>query len=153
MDVSKLSRGEVMAIVGGLLLAISCVLLKWYESVSALAVIGGNRGLGSYNIFEVNALKGAILLAAALAPIILAWIIIREHKLSWPRGQLTMVISIAVLGLVIYSGIIDRPGDPSGEIKLRFGWYVAVVGGILMLVGSTIRAQESETVRKPPGVL
>jgi hypothetical protein len=152
MDAKKLSRGEIGAMIGGALLAIS-VFLPWYESVSALAEIGGKTGKGTYNIFDVNALKGGLLLLAAIAPLILAYIIIREHKLSWPRGQLTMVISIAVLGIVIYSGIIDRPGDPSGEIELRIGWYVAFIGGVLMLIGSTLRAQESETVRKPPGVL
>ncbi len=50
------------------------------------------------------------MLAAAAAPLILAWIVIRDHELSWPRGELTAVVSIAALGLVLYSGIVDAAG-------------------------------------------
>jgi hypothetical protein len=149
---AKLGRGELMAVVGGIVLGLS-LFINWYESVSRLATIGGHRGLGSYSAWDVHSITRWLLLGGAVAPLILAYIVARELKLSWPRGQMTMVTSVAVLGFLIYYGVIDRPGDPSGEIKLRIGWYIAMIGGILMLVGSTMRAQESETVRKPPGVL
>ena len=77
----------------------------------------------------------------------------RDHKLSWPRGQMTSVVAIAAIGLMFYVGIVDRPGEPSGEIELEYGWYTAMFGAILMLVGSVMRQHESEMVRKPPGVL
>ena len=32
------------------------------------------------------------LLAGALSPLILAWIIVRGHKLSWAPGEMTMVV-------------------------------------------------------------
>ena len=48
------------------------------------------------------------LLAGAVAPLILAWIIANDHALSWPRGQVTSVVAIAAFGLVGYAGI-DRP--------------------------------------------
>jgi bacteriorhodopsin len=94
-----------------------------------------------------------LLLAAGAAPFILAWIIVREHQLSWPRGQVTSVVAIAAIGLIFYTGIVDRPGDPSSAISLKWGWFVAALGAILMLVGSVMRQQETEVRRKPPGTL
>lgn len=152
MDTSKLSRGEVIAVLGGLLLFVG-VFLKWYESVSDNAVIGGVPGMGSYSAWQVHDIMRLLLVAAALAPLILAYIIVRDHQLSWPRGELTAVIAIAVIGLIFYNGIVDRPGDPSGEIELRLGWFVSFLGAIMMLSGSVMRQQETETRRKPPGTV
>jgi hypothetical protein len=150
MDLSRLQRGEIIAVVGGILLAIG-IFLKWYESVSPLAEIAGIKGRGTYTAWDVHTIMRWLLLAAAAAPIILAYIIARDHALSWPRGQVTSVVAIAALGLMFYVGIIDRPGSPSGEIELEYGWYVAMAGAILMLVGSVRRQQETEIKRKPPG--
>lgn len=152
MDTSKLDRGELVAIVGGILLGVS-IFFKWYESVSDLAVIGGQKGKGTYSGWDVHSLMRWLLLMAAAAPLILGWVIVRDHKLSWPRGQVTSVVAITVLGLLVYNGIIDRPGDPSSQIELEWGWYTALLGAILMLVGSVKRQQESELRRKPPGTI
>lgn len=152
MDFSKVQRGEYVAVVGGLILLVS-IFMKWYESVSDLAVIGDERGLGTYSAWDVHTIIRILLLLAAIAPLILAWIIVRDHKLSWPRGQMTSVVAITAIGLMFYVGIVDRPGEPSGEIELEWGWYTAMLGAILMLVGSVMRQHESEMVRKPPGVL
>jgi hypothetical protein len=152
VDVQKLHRGEFIAIVGGLVLAVG-LFIKWYESVSPLAEIGGQTGKGTYSGWDVHTLMRWLLLLAAIAPLILAWIIVRDHALSWPRGQVTSVVAIAVIGLLFYNGIIDRPGDPSSQIELEWGWYVAMVGAILMLAGSVMRQQETEIRRKPPGTI
>jgi hypothetical protein len=152
VDVSKLKRGEIVAVVGGLVLAIG-LFIKWYESVSPLAEIAGVKGRGTYTGWDVHTLMRWLLLAAAIAPLILAWIIVRDHTLSWPRGQLTSVVAIAAIGLLFYNGIVDRPGDPSSQIELEWGWYVAMVGAILMLAGSVMRQQETEIRRKPPGAI
>ncbi len=152
MHFDKVSRGEYVAVVGGLLLIVG-VFYKWYESVSELAVIGDKTGLGTYSVWDVHPIMRWLLLAAAIAPMVLAYIIARDHKLSWPRGQLTSVVAIAAIGLIFYNGIVDRPGDPSGEIELEIGWYIAIAGAFLMLSGSVIRQQETETRRKPPGTM
>jgi hypothetical protein len=147
----NLQRGEWIAIVGGLLLALS-VFLDWYH-LSGNAVLGSHHAPVSVSGWQAHPIMRFLLLAAAAAPLILAWIIAREHELSWPRGQVTMIVAIAAFGLVFYVGIIDRPGDPSGDVKLRLGWYLALVAAILMLVGSVMRQSESESVRKPPGTI
>ena len=150
MDASRVKRGELIAILGGLLLALG-VFLKWY-SVKAPGTLSGH-GAGTYSAWDVHHLMRYLLLLAALAPLILAWIIARDHALSWPRGEMTSVVAITAIGLIFYNGVIDRPGDPSSLVHLKIGWIVALVGAAAMLFGSVQRQQESERVRKPPGVI
>ena len=158
MKLQNLSRGEWIAMLGGLLLGIS-VFVKTYEAQpqnrNATLETGQNGVCGDHtcSFFQVHGIMRWLLLAAALAPFILAWIVVREHELSWPRGQVTSVVAIAALGLIFYSGIIDRPGEPAGAIELEIGWYGLMLGSILMLVGSVMRQSETETARKPPGTL
>jgi hypothetical protein len=148
----NLQRGEWLAIAGAVLLAAS-VFLAWYHLGGTKATLGSHHSGDSVTAWSAHPIMRWLLLAAAAAPFILAWIIVREHELSWPRGQVTMVVAIAALGLILYEGVISRPGDPSGDVALRFGWFVALAGGVLMLVGSVMRQSESEAVRKPPGTL
>ena len=94
-----------------------------------------------------------LLLLAAVAPLVLAWIIVRGHALSWPRGELTAVTRIAALTFTLFRGVIDRPGTPPGEIGISYGWWVALLGGVLILVGSVWRAPaRARARRKPPGL-
>jgi len=64
-----------------------------------------------------------------------------------------MVIAMVATVLVVYVGIISRPGEPSSGVSLDFGWFVALVGALLMFFGAVSRQQETEVRRKPPGVL
>jgi hypothetical protein len=152
MHVDRLGRGELVAALGGLLLG-GCLFLAWYETDpgNPNADIDGVRG--ALSGFEVHQILRWLLLLAAIAPFILIWIVIRDHELSWPRGEMTAVTAIAAFGLVAYVGVIDRPGDPSGEISLQLGWVGAMVGVILMAVGGAHRASSVERPRRPPGVL
>src|SRR6202011_1239302 len=94
-----------------------------------------------------------ILMAMAVAPLILAWIILRGHALAWPRGELTAVVGIAALVLTLFRGLIDKPGSPMGQISIDYGWWVGLAGTALMIIGSAWRYQESAPRRNPPGVL
>jgi hypothetical protein len=151
MLTGRLSRSEWIAVAGGLLLALA-VFLPWYgTSANPNAVIEGERG--DLSAWQVHPILRWLMLAAALAPLILAWIVLREHELSWPRGEMTAVVAMAALGLVLYAGIVSRPGEPRSQISLQLGWFLAVIGIVLMMVGGAKRAAEVERVRKPPGVL
>jgi hypothetical protein len=152
MDLSRLRRGELIAAVGGILLAVG-VFLPWYSTSSdnVNALIDGRRG--DLSAWTVNPILRWLLLAAALAPLILVWIIVRDHELSWSRGELTAVVGIAAFGLVAYTGLLDRPGTPSGAISLALGFWLAFAGSVLMTVGGALAAGETERARKPPGVL
>ena len=148
---ASLSRTEYAAMAGGALLAIS-IFLKWYEAVSDLADFKGVRGRGTYSGWEAHDVQRWLLLLAAAAPFILAYIIATNRELSWARGELTAV-AMTALALVAYDGLIDRPGEPSGQIELEFGWYFAIAGVLAMLAGSALRSSEVERRRKPPGTI
>ena len=152
MHFGRLGRGELVAAVGGLLLAV-CLFLPWYETDpdNPNAQIDGARG--ALSGWEVHPIMRWLLLAAAVAPFILIWIVIRDHELSWARGEMTAVAAIAAFGLVAYTGFLDRPGEPGGAISLQLGYFGALLGTILMIVGGAMAAGETERVRKPPGVL
>jgi hypothetical protein len=149
---TRLTRNELIAIAGGVLLAAG-LFAPWYESVSALASLAGSEGIGDHSAWDSHAVLRWLLLVIAIAPFVLAYIIVRDHQLSWARGELTAVLAIAALGLVLYVGVVDRPGEPPGQIELGWGWWVALAGAALMLVGAGLRTGESERRRKPPGTI
>src|SRR5215208_3818378 len=152
MDVSRLSRSELIAALGGILLLLG-VFLPWYvpNTENPNAIVAGSRE--AVSAWEAHSLLRFLFLAAAIAPLILLYIVLRDHELSWPRGELTAVVAIAAFGIIGYVGVVDRPGDPPGEISLGVGWFMSMAGVILMAVGGAMRAGVSERPRKPPGVL
>jgi hypothetical protein len=148
----RLHRNELMGMVGGGLLALS-VFLPWYgtDSDNRFASIDGARG--DQSCWDVHPILRWLILAASVAPFILAYIIATDAKLSWARGEMTMVTSIAALGLIFYNGVIDRPGEPSAAISLKYGWFVALLATLLMIAASAMRSSEHERARKPPGTI
>ena len=151
MDFSQLKKGEIAAALGGVLLAIAVFLPAYSPSDNPNANINGMKGVVS--AWDAHTILRYLLLAAAVAPIILLYIVIRDHELSWPRGELTAVIGIIAFGLVVYNGVIDRPGEPPSEIELEIGWWMALLGTALIAVGGSYRASTTERPRKPPGVM
>jgi hypothetical protein len=153
MDFNKLDRGEIIAALGGILLAIS-IFLAWYSLGNQFTKLNGCHGPNSScTAWNALSILRFLLLLAAAAPAILAWIIVRGHALSWPRGELTAITALAALTFILFRGVIDKPGSPSGQISLDYGWFVALLGGLLILAGSIWRSRESAARKKPPGVL
>src|SRR5215203_7193108 len=109
MDFRRISRSEIIAAVGGLLLALG-VFLPWYSPNTENRNANVNGAREAVSAFDAHSILRWLLLAAALAPIILVWIVIRDHELSWPRGEMTAVADIAAFGLTAYVGFLDRPG-------------------------------------------
>jgi len=153
MNFKALSRGELLASIGGVLLGIS-LFLSWYTLHNRHAEVGSCRGPNSTCTgWDALEILRYLLLVAAVAPGILAWIIIRGHALSWPRGELTAVTALLALTMIVFRGVIDKPGGPPEEIGITIGWWLALVAGGMILGGSVWRAQQSGARRKPPGVL
>lgn len=152
MDLRRLTWHEFVAIGGGTLLVVG-LFLPWYNAENENANIAGGTGPGDFTAFETHEILRWLWIAAAAAPLILSYIVARGHKLSWARGELTAVVAIAAFGLAGYNGLLDKPGDPEGLLNLRWGFAVSMLGILLMMVGSALRASEVERKRKPPGVL
>jgi hypothetical protein len=152
VNLRRLTWHEFVAIGGGALLVVG-LFLPWYHAQNRLAKIAGDTGPGDFTAWEVHTILRWLWVAAAAAPFILAYIVVRGHKLSWARGELTAVVAIAAFGLAGYNGLLDKPGDPSGLISLKYGFWISMVGILLMMAGSALRASEVERARKPPGVL
>jgi FtsH-binding integral membrane protein len=153
MDFSRLQWSDWLAALGGVVLGLSVFVHKTYEArpESPTAQIEGLRG--TVSIWEVHPILRWLLLAAAVAPIILVYILARDHQLSWPRGEMTAVTAVAAFGLIAYHAFIAKPGDPRSLIHLRYGIYLALLGTILMFVGSALRSSDVERARKPPGTI
>jgi hypothetical protein len=151
VDLDRLEREEMIAVLGGLLLAVA-VFLPWFETQNRFAQVDGLRGdLSAWDTLSVLRFP---LLPAAAAPLILAWIVIRGHALSWPRGELTAVVAITAFVLVLLRGLVVKPGEPTSQIGLGIGWWLALLGSAIMVVGAaTHRARQDVGPRRPPGVL
>jgi hypothetical protein len=159
MDTSKLDRSEIVGMCAAVLLVIS-VFLEWYSLTTDPSVVQrgndasdwacgvGNTSCSGWDTFPV---VGVLLILAALAPFILAWIVIRGHALSWPRGELTAIVGLTAFVLIAYNGIVDKPQDGL-QIGLSFGYYLALLSALVIFISGGFRAVESGggARRKPP---
>lgn len=153
MDFKALDRGEVVAVVGGVLLGIS-LFLSWYALGNSHASLKDCHGPDTTcSGWAALSVLRFLFLVAAAAPLVLAYIILRGHALSWPRGELTAVVAIVSLIMTVFIGVVDHPGTPPGEISVTTGWFVALAGDLLILTGAVWRSQQSGARRKPPGTL
>ena len=150
MDTSRLSRSEYLAVAGALLLVVA-LFLPWYETAPGNEAANIDGATGSLSAWDVHPIMRWVLLALALVPILLAWIIVRGQEVGWTRGEITAVLAIFGLGLLFFNGVIDRPGEPSEQISLKYGFYLAVVADLLILVGGIMRTGENQRRRRPPG--
>lgn len=150
MRAARLRGTELVGMAGGALL-VAGVFLPWYATAAGNPHSRLNGRTGLLSAWVVHPILRWLLLAAATAPFVLAWIILRGHSLSWARGEMTVVTSIAAFGLVAYNGFIDRPGDIG--ISLKLGFAAALVATLVMIVAAAKRSSESERPRKPPGTI
>jgi hypothetical protein len=93
-----------------------------------------------------------LLIAAASAPFILAWIVIRGHALSWPRGEVTAIVGVTVFVLIAYNGFVDKPSANDLGVSLSFGYWLAILASLGIFISCALRAVESGggARRKPP---
>ena len=153
MDLRRISRSEIIAAVGGLLLAIG-VFLPWYvpNTDNRNANVNGVRD--AVSAFDVHSIFRWLLLLAAIAPIVLLYIVVRDHELSWPRGEMTAVVGIIAFGLTAYLGLIDRAGRAAERDQPR-DRLVPLAARHDPDLGRRVDTarRRTERPRKPPGVL
>ena len=154
MDFGRLQRGEYIGFVGvGILLA--SLFLNWFSTGdSKNGEINGEKFPDGATAFDVYGTLDWLLVAACLAPFILAWIVIRQHKLTWRPGEITMIVGMTAFALIILNGVIlGRPGEPDSEIEIKIGYFVGLIGSAMICAGGIIRQAEGDRSRKPPGTL
>jgi len=127
--------------------------LPWFSTNDENRNSTVNELRGLINAFEAYEILPWLLIAASAAPFILGWIIVRGHKLSWPRGELTAIVGIVAFVLIVLNGIVlGKPGD-AVEVSLAFGYLVALAGAAGIAASGIFRQTENEPKRKPPGEL
>ena len=174
MDLKRLTWSDLVGFLGSGILALS-LWLPWFhtdcesiEEVRGSRIIGekpegcnensvlkGDRGeldaYGDFTAWETFARLDWLLLAACIAPFVLAWIVIRGHELTWRPGEITMIVGMLAFGLILMNGVIlGKPGE-SVEIGLSYGYLVGLLGATAIMVAGAIR-QAYGITRKPPGV-
>ena len=164
IDFSRLDRTRVL--IGGaaaILLILSVLFLPWYSLTDVAerdaqgAWLCGEQEF-SCTGFETFPLLGPLLLLASIAPLILAWILVRGHKLSWAPGELTMVVGFTAMVLIGYNGIIDKPAPDDGiefGTSLDFGYWIALLSATTIALVGFLRSLESggRQKRKAPGTV
>src|SRR5205807_10007702 len=111
-------------------------------------------GYDTFHLFTATIIPGMDLLltAAAVAPWILVWIVIRGHTLSWPPGEVTMIVGAIAATLILYNGLIDRVGDTREFVSLSTGWYLGVLGALMIVGGGALsQIRRGGVERRPPG--
>ena len=161
-SLKRLHKSEMIGFAGSLVLLLS-LFLPWFktdcESLDPPTPEGCNEEsvyageVGDFTAWETFAILDWLLLAACIAPFILAYIIARGHELSWRPGEVTMIVGMVAFALVLLNGVIlGKPGD-TVEIGFKYGYLVALFGAFLIMAGGTLRQAMSVRARKPPGVM
>jgi hypothetical protein len=169
VDFSRLNRTRVIVgAVASILLIISILFLPWYSLDHLVSRTVGNPsydsgsfvcGTGEFSCtgFETFPILRWLLLGAAFAPLILGYILVRGHKLSYPPGEMTMVAGFTAAVLVLYNGIIDKPGTgiAATGVSLDYGYWIALISSLTIAFTGFTRSLESggRKQRKAPGTV
>ncbi len=145
---------------GAAILLVISVFLEWYSLSTNQSVVqrgddASNWACGvdqsSCSGWDTFPVVSVLLILAALAPFVLAWIVMRGHALSWPRGELTAIVGLIAFVLIAYNGIVDKP-ESGLETGLSFGYWLALLSSFVIFLSGGFRAVESGggARRKPP---
>jgi hypothetical protein len=168
-DLRRVKRSEIIGFVGSAILFFS-LFLNWFATscatqaaAKATTASGCNPHsklhgeYGSFTAFQTYGILDWLLVAACVAPFVLAYIIARGHDLTWRPGEVTMIVGITAFALILVNGVIlGRPGgdDPANvDISIEIGYLVGLAGAACIAFGGFVRQAESIRGRKPPGVL
>ena len=153
LDTSRLSPGEYAGMAAGVVLVLS-LWLPWFttNADNVHSRLGGASGGDGVNAWHVFSTLDILLVLAGTAPFVLSWIIARGHKLTWRPGEITMIVGITAFALIIINGVIfGKPGTV--DISFRYGYFVGLLGALLICTGGILRQAEGGRTREAPGTL
>lgn len=144
-------------------LVAALIFLDWFSLTETTLRVDDNEGwlcgVGELECtgFDSFPILRWLLIAAATAPFVLAWIMARQHKLSWAPGEMTMVVGFTAFILILYNGFIDKPGQGPDEIGigLEIGYFVALAAAAGIAFSGIARSIESQkgAPRRAPGTV
>jgi hypothetical protein len=158
VQTQRVHRWELIGIAAGLVL-IASLFLEWFSLDTSDAVERTEEddwvcgeGEDSCSGFETFPILRWLLIAGALSPLILTWIVLRGHKLSWPKGEMTAVVGLLAFVLIAYNGLIDKPSPNNLGISLSYGYFLALLASLGIFLAGGLRAVDSGggAQRKPP---
>jgi hypothetical protein len=157
VDFSRIQRYEVLGLASAVLLVL-CLFLPWFDLSDVPERAEQEAwvcGTGDFECsgWETFPIARWLFLMAAFAPILLTYFIVTHQRGQYPTGEFTMTVGMAVIVLVGFNGIIDKPGSGfEFGISLRYGYYLALLAGLGLTVAGALRSLESGggAQRKPP---
>jgi hypothetical protein len=173
-DLSRIRPSEFIGFAGAAVIAFALFLLPWFSSScssaaaakasggaggcnpnSKIELASGHLSYGTFTGWETYTYIRWLLLAACIAPFVLAYIIARGHALSWRPGEITMIVGMVAFALILLDGIIlGRPGGNKKnavDISLEYGYLIGLLGCFLLSYGG-FRRQAENVKAKPPGI-
>jgi hypothetical protein len=115
------------------------------------SVYSGHRG--DLTAFQTYKILDVLLVAACIAPFVLAYLVARATTLSWQPGEVTMIVGMIAFALILLNGIIlGKPGD-TVDLSFGIGYWVGMFGAFLIMMGGMLRQAITAKARKPPGVM
>jgi hypothetical protein len=136
MQSGSQTTGATLA-AGGAVLAIVSLFLDWYK----LDLPGD---VPSYTGFEALRRTDVALVLAAVAAIVIAAVLLARlmSESPWP-GLALLGVGLAAAAFVLYRGLnapsrVEPAFGGVVEQNPRIGWYVALVGTVLMAIGGLL---------------
>ncbi len=153
VDTQRVHWSEYLGMAGAAVLALS-LFLPWFATSDSNVNSVINDERGEFSAFETFGPLPFILLLGCIAPFVLTWIVARGHKLTWRPGEVTMIVGMTAFALIIINGVIlGRPGDPPDETEFRYGYFIGMIGALMICAGGLFRQAQGGRVRKAPGTL
>jgi hypothetical protein len=157
VDLSRLERYELIGLASGALLVFS-LFLTWFnlsdtpERYQQHAWVCGTKQF-SCSGWDTFPIARWLFLAAAIAPVLLAYFIVSHQRGKYPTGEFTMTVGLMVIVLVGFNSFIQKPGGGFNfGVSLSYGVFLALLAGVGLTVAGALRSLESGggAQRKPP---
>ena len=148
---------ELLGFASSALLLLS-LFLTWFtltdtpERAQQKAWVCGTKqfSCSAWDTFPINRW---LFVAAAVSPVILAYFVLTSQRGKYPTGEATMTVGLAVIVLVGYNGLIQKPGGGAQfGVSLSYGYLLALLAGVGITIAGALRSLESGggAERKPP---
>ncbi len=153
MDFTRLSQGEKVAGVSGILLILFMFVFKWFglkfaggAGVFDVAVEGSRNAWGSYGFIDI------VLFITALAAIGLALLAASESEMGLPVAASAIVAGLGILSVVLVVISIISPPDFGVDLSgtgvdhtRKIGAFLGLIAAAGVAVGGYMAMQEEGT--------